>query len=301
VTATSPALRLPAPAKINLYLHVVGRRADGYHLIDSLVAFAALGDTLAIEPAERLTLAVEGPFAGALAREADNLVLRAARLLAETVGIEPRARIRLVKRLPVASGIGGGSADAAATLAGLVRLWNLDMPHGALTRLGLQLGADVPVCLAGSPVFVSGIGEEIAPAPRLPDCAVVLANPHRPVPTAAVYGTRSGPFQRPAPFAENPVDIAALGRLLLARGNGLATAAAQIEPTIPAVIAALEALEDCILARLCGSGATCYGLFADEQTARKSAQRLARAHPDWWVAAARLLRPGETPDLDQAA
>jgi len=297
VTAPSSALRISAPAKINLYLHVVGRRPDGYHLIDSLIAFAATGDTVAVEGADRLSLAVEGTFAGALADEPDNLVLRAARLLAEAAGIEPRARIRLVKRLPVASGIGGGSADAAATLSGLLRLWNLAIPRPDLMRLALRLGADVPVCLEGSPAFVSGIGEAIAPAPRLPDCALVLANPLRPVPTAAVYGARVGPFQPPAPFAEAPEDAGSLARLLAERSNGLAAAASRIEPAIPSVIAALAALEGCLLARLCGSGATCYGLFADESSARDAAHSLARAHPDWWIAAARLLRAGETPEF----
>jgi 4-diphosphocytidyl-2-C-methyl-D-erythritol kinase len=176
-------------------------------------------------------------------------------------------------------------------------LWKLDIAREDLMRLAARLGADVPVCLHASPAFVSGIGEAVAPAPSLPDCALVLANPLRPVPTAAVYAARSGPFQAPARFADAPQDAAALARLLSARGNGLAAAAARIEPAIPAVIDALAAFEDCLLARLCGSGATCYGLFADEGAARAAATQLARAHPGWWVAAARLLRAGEVPEI----
>ena len=164
-----------APAKVNLYLHVVGRRSDGYHLLDSLAVFAGVGDRLTVSPSDRLTLSVTGPFAAGLADEADNLVLRAAQRLADRAGIAPTGTLALEKILPVASGIGGGSADAAATLRLLSRFWGL--PTIGLAEIGIGLGADVPVCLAGQPAIMSGIGDVLAPAPRLPELGIVLANP----------------------------------------------------------------------------------------------------------------------------
>src|ERR1700676_2790982 len=173
------ALRLTARAKINLYLHVTGRRADGYHLMDSLVCFAELGDELTIAPAPHLSLTLDGPFAPALS-SSDNLVLRAARLIDPTGG----ASLHLTKQLPVAAGIGGGSADAAATLVGLARLWDRPLPGAEQAR---GLGADLPVCLASGPSFVSGIGEKLTAAPPLPPTYLLLANPRRPLPTVEVF------------------------------------------------------------------------------------------------------------------
>ena len=202
--APSAALRFAARAKINLYLHVTGRRADGYHLLDSLVCFAELGDELALEPAPELRLSLEGPFGTALTGS-DNLVLAAARLMDPTKG----AALRLVKQLPVASGIGGGSSDAAAALVGLARLWQCPLP--ATERL-LALGADLPVCLAPGPCFVGGIGENLEPAPPLPRFYMLLANPRRPLPTAEVFRRFAGPFSRPATLARSPGRCRTAGR-----------------------------------------------------------------------------------------
>jgi 4-diphosphocytidyl-2-C-methyl-D-erythritol kinase len=283
------ALRIEAPAKVNLYLHVTGRRADGYHLLDSLIAFAAIGDTLDIEESDELSLVNAGPFGVVLDPGPDNLVLRAARSLQAEAGITSGAKLTLTKRVPVAAGLGGGSADAAATLDGLAELWDLDVDDEDLARLGIDLGADVPVCLYGGPAYVSGIGEVIDPAPYLPETHIVLANPGKAVLTAAVFKSQGGRFGSPARFADAPKDARALAELLAKRENGLARAAMQLEPAIGEVITALEESGNCLLARMCGSGPTCYAIFPDAATAAAAATKLARAHPGWWVCPTTLI------------
>ncbi|UEM04600.1 4-(cytidine 5'-diphospho)-2-C-methyl-D-erythritol kinase [Skermanella rosea] len=282
-----------APAKLNLYLHVLGRRPDGYHELDSLVAFADIRDTVTIRPADRLTLEIDGPFAPALAGEAagDNLVTRAAVLLARALGRdEPGAAITLTKRLPVASGIGGGSADAAACLRALARLWAIGADDARLAPIAARLGADVPVCLSGRPAYFGGIGDIVDPAPPLPSCAVVLVNPGTPLATPAVFKARSGPFSLPARFeGEPPADAAALVALLAARGNDLTAPARTLVPAIAEVLEALDRTPGCLLARLSGSGATCFALYADRDEAAAAAAGLESDHPGWWVRAGGLL------------
>lgn len=286
------ALRVQAAAKINLYLHVLGRRADGYHLIDSLVAFASVGDTLTAAPAPELSLALGGPFGQALAGEPDNLVLRAARLLAEAQGIVPRAALALEKRLPVASGIGGGSADAAAALKALARLWGLGLDEAALMGLALRLGADVPICLGGRAAFVGGIGEELSAAPALPEAALLLVNPGSALATPAVFRAREGAFSAPARFESAIADAASLAAVLAERRNDLTPPAQALCPAIGTVLAALAAAPGCRLARMSGSGATCFGLFDDAAAAARAAPALAR--PGWWVTPARLVTDTST-------
>lgn len=283
------ALHIEAPAKVNLYLHVTGRRADGYHLLDSLVAFARIGDTLDIEAADELMLVNSGPFGAVLEPGPDNLVLRAARSLAAEADVRAGAKLTLTKRVPVAAGLGGGSADAAAALKGLAALWRIDISNKDLERLGVDLGADVPVCLFGRPAYVSGIGEMIEAAPRLPEIHLVLANPGTPVLTAAVFKAHGGRFTPAARFADAPVDARALAALLARRENSLARAATEIEPVIANVIAALEDTEGCLLARLCGSGPTCYGIYEDARSAADAAATIAATHPGWWVGPTQLL------------
>ena len=195
--ASKRAIVRAAPAKINLYLHVVGRRRDGYHLLDSLVVFAGVSDRIEVAPARDLTLSVEGPFAAGLSEVRDNLVLHAARLLHEAGDVDGGARIVLHKELPIASGIGGGSADAAATLQALLQLWQLTLAPDRLQVLALELGADVPVCLFGRPALVSGVGEQIAPAPALPPLWLVLANPGFALSTASVFEALAGRATEP--------------------------------------------------------------------------------------------------------
>jgi 4-diphosphocytidyl-2-C-methyl-D-erythritol kinase len=272
-----------APAKINLYLHVTGRRDDGYHELDSLVVFAALGDTVTVGPADGLELAVDGPFAGALSDAGDNLVLLAARALADAAGIQAKAAIRLTKRLPVAAGLGSGSADAAATLGALAAMWELEARPGLLDRIALGLGADVPACLGGRPAFVGGIGEELSPAPPLPPAWVVLANCGRALSTAAVFADYAGPFTEAGRFSQAPADAGELAALLADRRNDLDAPARRLEPAIGDTLAALDGCPGVLLARMSGSGATCFGLFGDEETARAAASRVGAEHPGWWV------------------
>jgi len=270
-----------APAKVNLFLHVLGRRPDGYHLLDSLAVFPAVGDTLRAAPAEALSLALEGPFGGALRAVPDNLVLRAARGLAELAGVRGGARLTLVKTLPVASGIGGGSADAAAALRLLGRLWGVAPAAEALRALALRLGADVPVCLTGRPARMGGVGDMLSPAPDLPACGLVLVNPGVAVSTPDVFRARSGRFSAPAALPSGWLDAVAMARDLAALGNDLEPPAVTLCPVIGTVLAALRAAPGCLLARMSGSGATCFGLFADAVAAAAAAEGVRR--PGWWV------------------
>jgi 4-diphosphocytidyl-2-C-methyl-D-erythritol kinase len=276
----SDALTEPAHAKVNLFLHVLGRRADGYHLLDSLAVFADVGDTLRAEPSETLSLTVGGPFAADLAGGPDNLVLRAARTLAAEFGMVVGASLALDKRLPVASGIGGGSADAAAALRLLCRLWRIPPDFARLARLATGLGADVPVCLAGRASRMGGIGEQLEPAPTLPTCGVVLVNPGVGLATADVFRARSGAWSPRATMPTSWRDAAGMADDLRRCRNDLKAAAVRLRPVIGEVLHALEAVEDCLLARMSGSGATCFGLFADAAAARRAAAALRR--PGWW-------------------
>ncbi|PKU23782.1 4-(cytidine 5'-diphospho)-2-C-methyl-D-erythritol kinase [Telmatospirillum siberiense] len=281
-----------AAAKINLYLHVTGRRDDGYHLLDSLVAFAGVGDLIRVGPSDDLSLAIDGPNAGSLAAEPDNIVLRAARALAAAAGVPAKAAITLTKRLPVASGIGGGSADGAATLRGLCRLWGVSPDETELARIGLSLGADLPVCLAGRPMQMAGIGEVLAAAPNLPPAWLVLVNPRVGLSTPAVFKARQAVFSAQAPLVGSPSDAHALASALAERGNDLTEPAVRLLPVIGDVLAAIAGQPSCLLARMSGSGATCFGLFADRTGAEEAARQLALGHADWWVAAAPLVIRG---------
>jgi 4-diphosphocytidyl-2-C-methyl-D-erythritol kinase len=283
-----------APAKVNLYLHITGRRADGYHLLDSLVAFADIGDWLTAEPAPVLTLEVSGPEAASLASAGDdNLVLQAARLLAGEARIAGGAALRLRKNLPVAAGIGGGSSDAAAALRALRQLWQVAIDDATLRALAAGLGTDIPACLGGCAVWVGGIGERIERAPALPKAGILLANPRRKVPTAAVFSARRGPFGDPGRFEQMPGDAAGLTQILTPRRNDLTDAAMCLAPEIGAVLARLGALPGALLARMSGSGATCFALFSDRGAAERARQVLIDLEPLWWCAAGGFVAADE--------
>jgi 4-diphosphocytidyl-2-C-methyl-D-erythritol kinase len=270
-------------------LHVTGRRGDGYHLLDSLIVFADIGDTVTAAPAGALSLIVSGPEGAALQQTGDdNLVLRAARALAAHYGIEPRAALTLDKHLPAASGIGGGSSDAAATLRALATLWR--RPLDNIAPLALALGADVPACLAGHTVWVSGVGELVDPAPPPPPLGIVLVNPRRELPTAAVFRARQGGFSGAMERIDTSVPDALFEMLERSR-NDLTDAAIGLAPEIAAVLDRLTKLPGARLARMSGSGATCFALFADREAAARGAALLAEAEPRWWVRAGALL-PG---------
>lgn len=267
-----------APAKLNLSLAVTAKRADGYHLLESLVAFADIGDHVVARAAPEFSLTIDGPFAASLDTGGDNLVARAATLFAERLGRRPDVALRLAKNLPVASGIGGGSADAAATLRALAKLWAAPIP----ADLPAMLGADVPVCVAGVPAWMSGIGEIVEPAGALPDWGILLVNPGVALATPSVFKARSGAFSAGGKFAPNLANLAAAGNDLQAPAIGLV-------PAIADVLAALRGLPGIRVARMSGSGATCFGLFDRPENAALAAKALkAKAPSAWWIAAGRV-------------
>ncbi|HZP99223.1 MAG TPA: 4-(cytidine 5'-diphospho)-2-C-methyl-D-erythritol kinase [Reyranella sp.] len=280
------AVRLAAHAKVNLWLNVVGRRADGYHLLDSLVAFADLADTLEAVPAERLTLEIDGPQAAGLVQEADNLVLKAARELAALARVPQQAALRLTKNIPMAAGLGGGSADAAAALRALLRLWRLDLPEDRLFEIAGRIGADVPMCLAGRTALAGGIGEKLRPAPALPACGLLLVNPGIGLPTAEVFKARRGPFSAPRDPERPWPDLPALVADLAARGNDLAEAAIGLRPVIGEVLAFLRKSQGVRHAAMTGSGATCLALYDTPAAARRVEPSVPAA---WWRHAGRLV------------
>ncbi len=275
-----------APAKINLYLHVLGRRPeDGYHLLDSLTVFVDAGDELRIEEGEGLSLRVEGPMASGLSQESqeNNLIVRAARRLGERLGKPLDVSFTLIKNLPIASGIGGGSSDAAAALRLLAEKWGMDANDGLLREVAAELGQDIPCCIAAKTCYLRGVGGELAAGPRLPETHMVLVNPNRPLPTPEVYKRRSGKFAEAAPLERDPSTAAELAEMLLLRENSLAAAAIAIMPEIAEILESLASTPDCLLARMSGSGATCFGLYPSRAAAEAAAAAIAMSHPSWWV------------------
>ena len=276
----------PAPAKINLALHIRRKRPDGYHDLETLFAFARDGDVVAVSEAERDSFAITGPFASALngpinpspafAGEADNLVVKAALAFRSTLTCPPVA-ITLKKNLPVASGVGGGSADAAATLRALARLTGADPHHPELHSIAAKLGADVPACLLGRTAFASGRGDDLTPLPPLGDVPLLLVNPGVPLSTAAMFAAWDGVDRGPLAATGSAPERAKAGR------NDFTAPAVAHAPVVADVLRLLETAPGRTLARLSGSGATCFGLFADE-TSRDSAAANARAN-GWWTLA----------------
>lgn len=271
-------LHEPAWAKVNLFLHVVGKRPDGYHLLDSLAVFPAIGDIVSASPAETIGLTLAGPFGATLVAEPDNLVLRAARALHRTYEVGQGAHLSLEKSLPIASGIGGGSADAAAALRVLCRLWKL-APN--LHDIAEALGADVPVCLAQEPARMQGVGEILSASPTLPQAGMVLINPGIAVATPAVFRARSGGFRESASLPAAWATPAEMACDLHTLHNDLQAPAISLCPEIGHVLAALQESPSCLLSRMSGSGATCFGLFPTTQSAQEAATTLARK--GWWV------------------
>lgn len=276
-------------AKVNLFLEVTGRRADGYHEIDSLIVFAGIGDRLDFRPAGDLEIDASGPFATALPPSQDNLVVRAARALAAQAGLPAQAHITLDKRLPAAAGIGGGSADAAATLEGLAALWGIRPEPEDLAAMAGTLGADVPVCLYGRPALVSGIGEVIERAPPVPPAWLVLVNPGVPLSTRDIFAARAADFAPRRAWPGKAGTAAELAALLAGRRNDLEPPARRLAPAVGQVLERLAGAPEALFARMSGSGATCFALFAGPQEARAAAAAIAAEQPDWWVAAAPLL------------
>lgn len=284
-----------APAKVNLALHVTGRRADGYHLLDTLVVFAEAGDRIRAEPAGEDRFSIGGPFADALQGGGENLVLRARDLLRKTAGYGPPVAITLEKSLPVASGIGGGSSDAAAALRALTRLWGLTTTPETLQRAALTLGADLPMCLAASTLVARGIGESLEAVSGLPRLAMVLVNPGVAVATPAVFRAlahRGNPPLPPLPSLPVRPSFAALADWLAGTRNDLEAPAVSLAPETGAALAALRAA-GAAFSRMSGSGATCFGLYASDAEAARAAAAIAAGRPSWYVKATRTIEKAQ--------
>jgi 4-diphosphocytidyl-2-C-methyl-D-erythritol kinase len=290
------ATTVSAPAKVNLALHVVGRRGDGYHLLDSLVVFAGMGDRLSIAPADASRLTVTGPFADGVPAGPENLIWKAHAVVPDA----PTLEVTLEKNLPHAAGIGGGSADAAALLRALTGFFGHTMPQESEV---LSLGADVPVCLSHAPQRMRGIGERLEPVPELPPLDLVLVNPGVAVPTGPVF--KALPTVEGSPLAgmawdRGPGDaVERFVGWLAAQRNDLEPPARKMAPEVETTLAALMAAEGCLLARMSGSGATCFGLFdgGRPDLARKAAAEIAAAHPGWWVRRAPVLNTRHARDV----
>ena len=268
---TAERLTRLARAKVNLTLHVTGQRDDGYHLLDSLVSFADIGDEISVTDAQHLSLTVDGPMAAGVPRDESNLVLKAARLFDSSKG----AKINLTKHLPHAAGIGGGSADAAATLLALAQLWDEPLPDNTVS-----LGADVPVCLAPMALRMRGVGDDLSPIDPLPQLWGVLVNPRVSLETPPVF--KALVQKNSSPMRGTPDNESLEGFIdwCAAQRNDLQAPAITMQPVIQDVLAALE---PALLARMSGSGATCFGLCESAEHADSLAAKILQDHPDWWV------------------
>lgn len=285
-------LTATAHAKLNLFLHIAGKRSDGYHLLDSLVAFCRFGDRISVSANESLSLKVSGPFASQISAGDDNLVLRAARLVQDYANIRNGATITLDKQLPVGAGLGGGSSDAAAAVHMLCALWGVALPPPRAANLLLPLGADLPVCLRARPAYMSGIGEVIEPlTAKLPVCHVLLVKPPLSLLTRDVYAAYV-PQQRDR---QRPVlNLANAGTFiesLAGAHNDLQRPAVSLCADVMQVLLELQTQIGCGLARVSGSGSACFGLFENHDHCVRAAERIAFDHPRWWVRATELYAP----------
>lgn len=282
-------IKAHAPAKVNLTLHVTGKRDDGYHLLDSLVVFADVVDQLGATPAPDLRITVNGPFSPGVPTDHTNLMMRAAEALRTARGVTIGAALTLEKHLPHAAGIGSGSSDAASTLAMLAELWGVP-PLPATAPEVLALGADLPVCLrAPKPTRMSGIGDMLAPVAKLPECALVLVRPPVEVATGSVFKALPDKYGTPMDPLRDGLDFDAFARWLATQRNDLQAPAEKIAPEIAEAIAKLNSLPAVSVAGMSGSGATCFGLVKDMAAARHVARIMQVSQMGWWVAPAAVL------------
>lgn len=282
-----------APAKINLALHVTGQRDDGYHTLESLVVFAEFADELTASPAQKDELVIKGPFADELSSGQSNLVLKAVEAFRQAFpgAIDHGVHLELEKNLPVAAGIGGGSADAAAALR-LMASMSQNIQRTELTKLALKIGADVPVCLYGQSCLVEGFGDIVKPVPIFPHCHLVLVNPLIPLSTADVFRHLKSRQNPGLPALPTPMDrVAMLGLWLEDTRNDLETTAAEINPIIGEIIMRTRSTKGCIAARMSGSGATVFGLYGSSAEAHQAAHDIRTIWPQYWVAAAPVITP----------
>jgi len=291
-------LHVFAPAKINLFLHLIRKKQDGYHDLQSLISFADIGDHIDIEPAENFAFNVTGPFAKNFndgdkntQLESSNLVVRAARAVSQSVNKALNVKITLTKNLPLAAGIGGGSSDAAATLWGLQQFWNLDPNPPYLMPLMVKLGADVPVCYKCQTTLVEGIGDKLISAPDFNEVPILIINPLVNCPTAQTFMRHNGVCKNKITLPDNFASVFDLINFLKSTDNDLYAPASSLVPEIGNVINALETQGDSLLSRMTGSGASCFALYETHDKATQAKKEIEQENPDWWLATGWLNRP----------
>ncbi|MBT5185507.1 MAG: 4-(cytidine 5'-diphospho)-2-C-methyl-D-erythritol kinase [Kordiimonadaceae bacterium] len=275
-----------APAKINLDLLITGRRDDGYHLLDSIVVFTELGDHLTAEISDKLSLNISGPFADGLKADENNLIIKAANLICDNAGISPNIKFNLVKNLPISSGIGGGSADAAAALKLCMELLAININEKILNHIALKLGADVPVCLISETSHMQGIGEKITKINFKTPLHILLVNPMISVSTPNIfnqYAKLSTGFDQNRLLTTKEIHLPLMLDILKVSGNSLSEAALNVEPEIYKVLQALSETQGILLTRLSGSGATCFALYDNKENCLNAANKLKIDRPNWWI------------------
>ena len=295
MSTAPPSIEIFAPAKINLYLHVTGKRADGYHALDSLVTFADIGDKITLQPMDGLFFETTGPFAHAFSEhdksvlpDSPNLIIQAIWSLARFANRKPAFSITLEKNLPLGAGIGGGSADAAAVLWGLSRLWDIAPDMNILGDLMMDLGADVPVCFSSRTRYVAGAGETLSQPIEMPEIHAVLVNPLKPCSTKTIFKAYGGDIVAPADRIQKFEDADSLLGYLDDKLNMLTHAAKSEVPEIENCLRQIETTDACELSRMSGSGSTCFGLFKTLKDAQNAERSIREHNPDWWVKATTL-------------
>ncbi len=281
-------MRIKAPAKLNLNLHITGKTSQEYHLLDSLVVFTEFGDELEFSEADDLSLEITGSFAQTVTTE-DNLVLHAARLLQPYASRPCGAHIVLHKEIPVGAGLGGGSSDAAVTLKALHDMWGISLSDEKLAELALSLGSDIPVCLSGRSAWIAGIGDKITPVAIHADLWMVLVNSGQPLATPKVYAAYDGDFRNEQPHAKKIGSSQALFDIVMATYNDLQPAATTLCPEIDEVLNVLGLAPGAVMSRMSGSGATCFGLFRSVQEAQQACSLIKQQHANWWCVATKMI------------
>lgn len=287
-----------APAKVNLTLNVMGRREDGYHMLQSLVTFTDIGDEITMVKSKDMIFDVSGPFAGDFSKseiradnQSANLVIKAIHLLQNHFNIYQNFSIKMVKNLPLSSGIGGGTSDAACAVRMALKSYNVKMTDSLMQKLTQHIGADFPVCYHCKPAMIYGIGDVIQPLEDLPVMHMVLVNPLKPCPTANVFQSRGNVLSNAQPLQNNLKTNDALTSYIKSCGNDLTDAAVRIVPEIKDVLRELRDIPDCEYAEMSGSGATCFGLFGSMELATHGCALLREHYPDWWVQCGQILPP----------
>jgi len=281
-------INIIAPAKLNLYLHITGRREDGYHLLDSLFVFTKFGDLLSISPSNELTLTIDGPFSETIKTDTQkNLIFRAALVLKKTFSINAGAKIHLTKNIPIGSGLGGGSSDAATILKTLNTFWNIHTTQAVLADLGLTLGADIPACIYQKPSLVSGIGEIIKPIHSFNvTMPVLLVKPSIALQTPDIYKNYAAsklPFQNPVSYPVYKDALNLIEFLKTSTDNDLQTVSTKLHPDIQKLIDFLKMRPGCILARMSGSGSACFAIFKDAPTLSEAASEIKKTDSNYWI------------------